>query len=398
MSEDSYHELSPIQPEAQFTSELQPTKLDAGKNGQITVTNEGPVSDTFTISWASQDDLLAFEIWQPEGDEFVFKEARQHVLQVDPGAPKTVHFRAGLRQRPFLGGGAAYPFQVQVRSSRDEVRAHDGQVNQRAIIPIWILPVVLVLCLCLICSGIIFFNWWGGQDDTAATQTAAAATVLANLVEQTLVADGTLSAQLTAGAPTNTPEPTATFTPTSTATDTPEPTETPLPTETGLPTGTATATTTSLPTATPTEIATDTPEPTEHPGADLLDITWVLEGYLADIGDDELTEPLPEVDLDMIFEEDFDFSGHAGCNTYSGRYVTDGTQIALQDILSTNVLCIEPEGIMEQEALYLSLLEDAEEYHINQDEQLEIIRKVIENEQEVEKIILLFYDLSVGPP
>jgi hypothetical protein len=226
--------------------------------------------------------------------------------------------------------------------------------------------------------------------------------VLADIVEQTLEAEATHSAQLTAGAPTNTPVPTATLTSTSTPTDTPEPTETPLPTATGMPTSTATptftVTPTGEPTPTPTEVATDTPEPTEHPGADLLDITWVFEGYLADLGDDQLTEPIPDVDVDLIFEEDFDFVGRAGCNTYSGRYVTNGTQIAFQNITATKMLCTEPDGIMEQEALYLSLMQQAEEYRINQDNQLEIIRTVIEDDQEVEKVILLFYDLSIGPP
>ena len=201
MSEDPFQELSPIEPEAQFKSELQPTTLDAGKNAQLTVTNEGQASESFTIDWGSEEDLLVFELWQPEGEEYVFKEARQHVLEVEPGAEQTVHFRAGLRKRPFFGGRAAYPFQVQVSSSTDDVLSNDGQVNERAIIPIWLLPVLLLLCLCLICSGILFFTWRGGGDDTAATQTAVAATVMANIVEQTLVAEGTHIAQMTAGAP-----------------------------------------------------------------------------------------------------------------------------------------------------------------------------------------------------
>lgn len=402
MTEDPFQDLSPIEPEPQFTSQLQPETIDAGQNAQLMVTNEGQVSESFTVNWESQDDLLAFEVWGSEGDEFEFKETRTQEFEVEPRAEQIVHFRAGLRKRPYFGGQAAYPFQIQVASTSGYVVAHDGQVNERGIIPIWLLPLLLVLCLCLVCSGVIFFSWWGGQDDTTATQTAVAETVLAEVVEQTLIAEATQSAQLTAGAPTNTAEPTATFTLTTTPTDTPEPTDTPLPTETGVPTSTATptftVTPTEIPTATPTEVATDTPEPTEHPGADLLGITWVLEGYLADIGDDELTESISGVDVNLIFEEDFDITGNSGCNSYSGRYVTNGTQIAFQNIIATKILCTEPEGIMEQETLYLSLLDNAEEYRINQDDLLEIIRKVIEDDQEVEKVILLFYDLSIGPP
>ena len=80
------------------------------------------------------------------------------------------------------------------------------------------------------------------------------------------------------------------------------------------------------PTATVPPQPTEPPEPTstEQPGSDLLDTTWILQGYLANLEDDNLTETIPDVTPDMIFSGDGNFNGNTGCNTYSGNYVTDG--------------------------------------------------------------------------
>jgi len=182
--------------------------------------------------------------------------------------------------------------------------------------------------------------------------------------------------------PTPTATPQTTGTPTATAT----PQNTPTPTDEAIPTPTATG---APPEPTATEEA---PEPTDEPGADLRDTTWVLEGYRADIEDDELTDSIAGATVNLIFREGGIFDGNTGCNAFSGRYVTDGTNIALQGITATQTNCDQPPGIMDQEAVFLGLLDQAEEYHINQDGELEIIRYVIENDQRVEKIILLFSD------
>jgi len=188
--------------------------------------------------------------------------------------------------------------------------------------------------------------------------------------------------------------PTATVTPQTTSTPTEEPTPTPTATE-APPEPTATEV---PPEPTATEVP-PTPTATEEPGADLRDTTWILEGYLADIEDEELTEPIEDingdVNVELVFKEEGELEGKAGCNTLTGRYVTDGTQIVFRDLLVTRLTCEEPAGIMDQEALFLQWLEQAKEYRINEDGQLEIIIVVIEDNQPVEKIILLFYDLSI---
>jgi len=153
-------------------------------------------------------------------------------------------------------------------------------------------------------------------------------------------------------------------------------------------------------TPTPEPTATDVPpEPTAtvEPGADLRDTTWILEGYLVNIEDDELTVPIPDLNVSMVLREDGNLEINAGCNTFSGRYVTDGVQIVFKDLLGTNLLCNEPEGVMDQEAAILFLLDRIEEYRINDVGRLELIRFVREGLQRVEKVLLLFSDLRIEP-
>ncbi len=164
----------------------------------------------------------------------------------------------------------------------------------------------------------------------------------------------------------------------------------PVPTATNVP-PTAVPPTAVPPTAVP-------PEPTEEPGSDLLDVTWVLEEYRVEIEDKELTKPIPDIDLNLNFDQEGRFTSFAGCNTFSGRYVTDGVQIIFKDFLGTSLACDQPAGLMEQEARYLQWLERIEEYRLDQDKQhLEFIVYVIENNKRVEKVLLRFYDLRVGP-
>jgi heat shock protein HslJ len=48
--------------------------------------------------------------------------------------------------------------------------------------------------------------------------------------------------------------------------------------------------------------------------------------------------------------------GSAGCNTYSGAYTVSESDIAIGDIASTEMWCMEPEGVMDQEQAFLAAL------------------------------------------
>ncbi|MEA3326208.1 MAG: transporter substrate-binding domain-containing protein [Chloroflexota bacterium] len=175
----------------------------------------------------------------------------------------------------------------------------------------------------------------------------------------------------------------------------PDPTE---PTEPQPPMPTMTETE-ELPEPTETE---QPPEPTEEPGSDLLEITWVLESYRIEEKDEELTKAIEDVDVLLTFEKSGTVSGNAGCNDYTGHYVTNGIEIIIEEIGNTLMYCEEPEGLQDQEDLFLQMLERVEEYRIvldeNDHEHLEMFIYVMEDNQKTEKVLLMFYDQLDGPP
>ncbi|MCJ7626377.1 MAG: META domain-containing protein, partial [Anaerolineaceae bacterium] len=65
--------------------------------------------------------------------------------------------------------------------------------------------------------------------------------------------------------------------------------------------------------------------------------------------------------------------GSAGCNSYRGSYQVTGDKITFGPIAITEMACMGPEGIMEQEALFTAYLSDAQ-YFKFVDDQLQIFQ------------------------
>ena len=133
-----------------------------------------------------------------------------------------------------------------------------------------------------------------------------------------------------------------------------------------------------------------------------MDVVWVLDAYRLDIDDDELTQTMADVKVVMIFDGTDRVSGNGGCNNYTGRYVTDGLAIIIKNILPTLILCEQPDGLMDQEDIFLEQLDRVSYYRIvangQGQELLEMYITVMENGQIVDKVLLVFYDQQDGPP
>jgi heat shock protein HslJ len=91
------------------------------------------------------------------------------------------------------------------------------------------------------------------------------------------------------------------------------------------------------------------------------DVTMVNNGREAVVGVIEGTE------LNVLFGEDGELSGSAGCNQYIGGYTVDGNAIEIGQLGSTMRFCAEPEGIMEQEQAFLAALQSAATFRIEGD-------------------------------
>ena len=62
------------------------------------------------------------------------------------------------------------------------------------------------------------------------------------------------------------------------------------------------------------------------------------------------------------FESDGNLGGSGGCNVYNTTYAADSNNLSIGPILSTQMACPEPEGVMDQESKYLTALEQAATY------------------------------------
>ena len=69
-------------------------------------------------------------------------------------------------------------------------------------------------------------------------------------------------------------------------------------------------------------------------------------------------QPMHGTVLTIEFAEE-QISGNAGCNHFGGNYTIDGETIWLESIYSTEMACMEPEGAMDQEQVYLEALRSA---------------------------------------
>lgn len=55
-------------------------------------------------------------------------------------------------------------------------------------------------------------------------------------------------------------------------------------------------------------------------------------------------------------------SGSGGCNTYFARYEVKGSKLSIFEMAFTEMACVSPEGVMEQEQEFLSLLANAQSF------------------------------------
>lgn len=72
-------------------------------------------------------------------------------------------------------------------------------------------------------------------------------------------------------------------------------------------------------------------------------------------------------EITILFGEDGELSGSAGCNQYIGGYTVDGNTIQIGQLGSTMRFCAEPEGVMEQEQAFLAALQSAATFTVEGD-------------------------------
>lgn len=84
--------------------------------------------------------------------------------------------------------------------------------------------------------------------------------------------------------------------------------------------------------------------------------TWVLATYNG-------TASIPGHQPTLQFENG-QVSGSTGCNHYGGSYQAKGDALRFEGLYSTEMACLEPAGLMEQESGYLATLGQVDRYEV----------------------------------
>jgi len=92
---------------------------------------------------------------------------------VPVGEATMLEFSASPRQRPLFGGERSYAYTARVQSPAGDAQNLSGEVVSRAMIPSWVLPVVLIAIMAFACvAALLIFT--GGDQDARPTETAVA--------------------------------------------------------------------------------------------------------------------------------------------------------------------------------------------------------------------------------
>lgn len=193
---------------SQFVVELEPRDAKAGQAIRVEVKNQGNTQQVFQLSCTSQNDQLAFDYLPPEGARVPASPASGQpitkgsgtgsstgdptVLSIPAGESAAFRFTAQPSQRPIIGGEVAYPYTASVKSQQKQSPPMQGQVVSRGIIPIWVIPLALFLCIVIFGTAIVLGRQSGNQAGSA-TQTYLAATAMGTSLSETSVAETALA-------------------------------------------------------------------------------------------------------------------------------------------------------------------------------------------------------------
>jgi heat shock protein HslJ len=114
--------------------------------------------------------------------------------------------------------------------------------------------------------------------------------------------------------------------------------------------------------------------------------SWRLEAYRDAQGNS--SPPLPGSKIDAVFSTDGKLNGNAGCNNYSATYQIGDQKLTLSPVVSTQMACPTPAGVMEQETAYLGALQSIASYKI-ENQKLTVL--------DAQGKILLIFVLVGGP-
>jgi hypothetical protein len=150
-------------PFVQFSSELMPPRINAGQTVSLKIKNEGQTTTSFRVSWQSQ------------GQELEFVPSRPNPVQVAPGQTVVMEIAISPRRLNWMDQPLTHRYAILVKPILGNVQAHMGVVVSHSLLPVWIMPAFLMLCLAGMFGLGFVWNW--NQDRLAFAEKTADAQV-----------------------------------------------------------------------------------------------------------------------------------------------------------------------------------------------------------------------------
>lgn len=148
-----------ILPFEQFTFDAHPTVLRHGRSSHLVIHNEGNQATQFVVSGRDPADALYFR-------------GLETSMSIPEGGKQEIAVPIGGHQRKWLGGSETHPYTLEVVAPSGAKMDKNGQVKVPPILPLWLLPMFLLLMvLCLAAGG---FAWLNDREAKNASATSEA--------------------------------------------------------------------------------------------------------------------------------------------------------------------------------------------------------------------------------
>ncbi|PJF45068.1 MAG: hypothetical protein CUN55_00825 [Phototrophicales bacterium] len=150
-----------VKPYYEFSIELEPEIIRKRGLVWLTIHNEGNARDSYIVRGRDKEDGLRF-----------YHDPAP--LIIDPLTKVAVEIEVRPKSRLMIGGSKMYQYELEVNTASNLEKAANGQLISPPLLPIWILPLFMLLCLCLLL--LLLFLLFRPKDEptiqAAATPTA----------------------------------------------------------------------------------------------------------------------------------------------------------------------------------------------------------------------------------
>lgn len=158
-----------VPPFSAFNSYLTPQKVNNNRQIRVNIENQGNTAEDFQI------------VCLERSGEVYFSPPNVR-LNIPAGQVGAARFRGNPRQKKFIGSSQTYQYSVDIESASGQSQSQPAEIVCRPIIPLWLVPVVVILC-CLVFggAGMGYISYQSVIKTAQARAVAQTATYVANL-------------------------------------------------------------------------------------------------------------------------------------------------------------------------------------------------------------------------